>query len=142
MRVAIDTSVPVYAVGSDSPFKDSCRQLIQLAGTGDVVLEASVEVIQEFLHVRARRTGDRLVAANAARALADVVRLHEVEEADTRRAIDLFARHSPLDALDAIHAATCLNRGISTLISADRAFDDLPDLRRVDPRDAQALLLS
>ena len=140
MRAAIDTSVAVYALGTDSPFRQSCIDLIERAGRGEVLLEASVELIHEFLHVRARRTGDRQAAADAARALGDVVRLHDVEEADTRRAVDLFARHDALDALDAVHAATCLNRGIPVLISADRDFDVVPELRRVDPRDASDVL--
>jgi uncharacterized protein len=141
VRIAVDTTVPIYAVGAESPYRDSCRKLIRRAGAGELVLEASVEMLQEYLHVRARRTGDRLAAAGEARALAQVVRLHDVEAADSRRAIELFATVPTLAASDAVHAATCLNRGIGVLVSADRDHDHVPELRRVDPRSAVAELL-
>ena len=141
MRAAVDTTVFVYAVGADSPFRDSCIELIRLSGQGKLLLEASVEALQEFLHVRARRTGDRLAAADLTRAFADTVTLHEVEAPDVRRAIDLFATVPGLGALDAIHAATCLNRGIQVLVSAGQGFDAVPGLRRIDPRNALAELL-
>lgn len=109
MRAAVDTTVLVYAVGADSPFRDSCIELLRLSGQGRLRLEASVEALQEFLHVRARRTGDRVAAAELTRAFADAIVLHDVEVGDVQRAIDLFATVPQLDALDAIHAATSLN---------------------------------
>ena len=136
MRAAIDTTVLVYAVGADSPFRESCMELLRLSGQTNMRLEASVEILQEFLHVRARRTGDRSAAADLTRAVADTILLHDVEVADARRAIDLFAMVPQLDALDAIHAATSLNRGIEVMVSADQGFDAVPGLRRVDPRNA------
>ena len=133
-------AVAMYAVGTESPYRSACAALLRLAGDGEVVLEASVELLQEFLHVRSRRTGDRAEAARATRDLAEIVHLHEVGAADSRRAVDLFAAVPQLDALDAVHAATALNRGIEVIVSADRAFGAVPDLRRLDLRDALAEL--
>lgn len=42
-------------------------------------------------------------------------------------------------ANDRIHAATCLRYGIETIVSADRGFDAVQGLTRVDPIDAEAL---
>jgi hypothetical protein len=42
---------------------------------------------------------------------------------DVERAGELFTALPQLDALDAVHAATCLNRGIPVIVSADTAFD-------------------
>ena len=106
-----------------------------------LALEASVAAQQEFLHVRARRTGDRLTAADLTRACADTVTLHEVELADVRRAIDLFATVPQLDPLDAIHAATSLNRCIEVLVSTDHGYDAVSGLRRIAPRNATVELL-
>lgn len=141
MRFAIDTNVVAYAVGEVSPFKQGCVRLLELAGEGALLPEASVELLQEFLHIRSRRTGDRAGAALATRWVADLVRLHPLERSDALRATELFAHHAGLDALDAMHAATCLNRQIPVIVSADRAFDAVADLQRLDPREALAVLL-
>jgi len=45
-----------------------------------------------------------------------------------------------LSARDALHAATALNRGVPTIVSPDEAFDDVPQLERIDPLRAAARL--
>lgn len=48
------------------------------------------------------------------------------------RASDLASRFTALGARDAIHAALCLRYGLA-LISADRDFDAVTELQRIDP---------
>lgn len=140
MRVAFDTNVLLYAVGGDSPYREPCRRLVDMTAGGRLVAECSVELVQEYLHVRARRTGDRSLAVSEARGLLDLLVVHSVEPDDAARAVDLFHAHPRLDARDAVHAASCLARGVEAIVSADAAFDDVPGLRRLDPVDAPALL--
>lgn len=139
-RVAIDTTVPVYAVGAESPYRGPCRLLIDAAADGAILLEASVEIVQEVAHVRARRTGDRGEAVRQAQRIMAVVTCHSVDPPDVERALVLFAAYDHLDMLDAIHAASALNRGISTIVTADHAFDHVPGLQRIDPVDAHCLI--
>ena len=49
------------------------------------------------------------------------------------RAFELKVRG--LGANDRVHVATCLVNGLDTVLTADRAFDSAPGLRRVDPAD-------
>lgn len=135
-RALFDTAVFVYAVGTDHPYREPCRRLVEALGGQHVHAEASVELVQEFLHQRARRTGDRPEAVRLAQRVAALCTLHEVEVRDLRLALDLFAAHDALHARDAVHAATAINRGITSIVSPDRAFDDLDGLVRIDPRDA------
>lgn len=140
-RFLYDTAVFVYAVGQDHPYRDGCRQLVELAGTGALIGDASVELLQELVHVRARRTGDRPAAVRLTRKVALVCRLHAVEPEDLRLALGLFESAAALGARDAVHAATALNRGIDAIVSPDRAFDGVPGLERIDPLDAVAALM-
>ena len=48
---------------------------------------------------------------------------------------------SGLDGHAAMHAATCLNRGITVIVSPDGRLDAVHGLRPVDPRDAEAYLI-
>lgn len=138
LRVLLDTAVFVYAVGGPHPLRQPCRTLVRALTDQRLEGEASVEAVQEFLHQRARRTGDRQEAVERARQVAALCTLHEVAPEDLRVALELFARHEPLHARDAIHAATALNRGIGLVVSPDAAFDDIPGLTRISPEAAAA----
>jgi hypothetical protein len=56
-RFLYDTAVFVYALGRDHQYREPCRQIIDLARAGHLAGEASVELIQEFLHVRTQGMG-------------------------------------------------------------------------------------
>ncbi|CAN5153867.1 hypothetical protein BH23ACT9_BH23ACT9_27180 [soil metagenome] len=136
----LDSAVMIYALGGDHPYRQPCRLLMGAARAGELQAETTALAVQEVLHQRARRTGDRQRAAAVSRDLATVLVVHELLGSDLRRAIELFAESSALDAADACHAAIALDRGIGTIISPDRAFDAVPGLRRLDPVAASALM--
>lgn len=137
----IDSAVFIYAVGGDHAYRTPCRALIAALTDAAVITgEASVLAAQELMQQRARRTGDRATAATAAEAIATFCTLHELTANDLRLATDLFRRTAAIDAADACHAATALNRGITTIVSPDGAFDSVPGLTRLDPVDAAAML--
>ena len=138
-RFLYDTAVFVYAYGADHPYAMPCREIVDRAGDGDLRGEASANLVQELLHQRARRTGDRRRAAREAGAAAELCALHEVRPDDVVRALELFAGTERLDARDAVFAAVALNRGITTILSPDGAFDDVAGLVRVDPADRDAV---
>lgn len=137
-RVLLDTAVFVYAVGTPHDYRDACRRLLD----PDVLLsyggEASVQAIQELLHQRTRRTGDRIGSATVARAMAQLCPLHELTADDLRVGLQLFEQVPTLTGRDALHAATAVNRGIPAIVSPDTDFDGIDGLRRIDPIDAAA----
>lgn len=134
-RVLVDTNVILYALGGPHAQAEPCRRVLALAGEGKLRLEAPVDLVQEILHHRSRRLSDRSQAAADALAAANLCRLHAVEPSDTRAAATLFASSSRLSARDAIFAAIASRHGLRTILSVDVDFDDLRDLRRVDPAD-------
>ena len=53
--------------------------------------------------------------------------------AEIARARVLLNQYPTLPARDLLHVATMLNNGISTIVSADRHFDAVSEIRRRDP---------
>ena len=107
--------------------------MIEATDDGRVRATTTAEAIQEFVHVRARRR-DRTDAADLGRAFADLLSpLLQVSEADLREGLRLFERHPGLGAFDAVLAAAAMAAGAQALVSADRAFADVPRLAYVDP---------
>jgi predicted nucleic acid-binding protein len=131
--IVIDTTVLVYAVGAEHPLSEPCRALIGAVAEGRVEATTTVEVIQEFVHVRARRRG-RADAAARGRELARLLGpLLAAGEAELALGLELFERHEDLGAFDAILAATTKLSGADALVSADRAFASLPGITHIDP---------
>ena len=132
MRVIVDTTVLVYAVGMEHALREPCRQLLVAHGRGHITVSTTVEVLQEFVHVQARRR-DRHDATTLARQYLDALELIVQEPRDLDLGLTLFERHPRLGAFDAVLAAVALNRGVDILISADRAFAEIPNLPCLHP---------
>lgn len=138
-RFLYDTSIFIYAVGREHPYRDPCRAILTRAGAEELRGEASADLLQELAHQRFRRTGNRSEASDVARAAARVCKLHALEADDVQRGIGLFEEHAELDARDAVFAAVALNRGIDAILATDRAYDEVPGLERIDPADEQGV---
>lgn len=134
--IVLDTTVLVYAVGAEHPLRDPCRELVRAIADGGLAATTTVEVIQEFAHVRARRR-DRADAALHAADFADLLSpLIEVRDSTLRAGLRLFADARQVGAFDAVLAAAAAEASHvegGTIVSADRAFAELPGIRHVFP---------
>jgi predicted nucleic acid-binding protein len=130
--IVVDTTVLVYAVGEEHPLREPCRRLLTAQGEGRIQATTTIEVLQEFVHVRARRRA-RSDAAALARSYAIAFDLLSTTVDDLDLGLDLFERHPRLGSFDALLAAVALNRGAEALVSADGSFADVSGLAWVDP---------
>ncbi len=123
----------MYAGGADHPLRASCGAILRRVDTGDLDATTSVEVVQEILHrylsIRRAETGIAM-----AREVLDVFApVLPVTHAVLRRVPGLVGAYPTLSARDLIHVATCLVEGIDVIVSPDRAFDQVREIRRLDP---------
>jgi uncharacterized protein len=118
--ILLDTTVLVYSRGADHPLQRPAEALLRAVGDREVQASTTVEVLQEFAHVRARRR-DREDAARLTRDFATVLSpLTTANVADLHAGMDLFRRHESLGAFDAVLAA-CAARTSQRLVTADAA---------------------
>lgn len=130
--IVLDTTILSYAVGSEHPLRDPCRWLLVAHGDGLVQAATTIEVLQEFTHVRARRRSrEDAVALAREYASALVVLATRIEDLDL--GLTLFQRYPGLGAFDAMLAAVALNRQARALVSADRTFGTVAGPRWIDP---------
>ena len=139
--IILDTTVLGYAVGGDHPLREACRRLLVALQAGTVDGATTVEVIQEFTHIQARRR-QREDAVALAQAYAASLRLLLTTPGDLELGLRLFEAHPRLGAFDAMLAAVALNQGAEALVSADAGFGTVPGLRWINPAtpDFEALL--
>jgi predicted nucleic acid-binding protein len=134
--IVLDTTVLVYAKGANHPFRDPCRRLINAIAEDRLDATTTVEVIQEFVHIRAQRR-ERSDAVELGCDYADLLApLLTVENERLRRGLSLYEHTEPLGAFDAVLAATALDTGATALVSADNGFTHVAGLHHVVPDDA------
>jgi predicted nucleic acid-binding protein len=131
--IVLDTTVLVYAKGAEHPFRDPSRRLIAAVTDGELPATTTVEAIQEFVHVRARRRGraDAVMLGNDYCELLSP--LLTVTSEDLRRGLSIYERSKELGAFDAVLAAATLGAGAQALVSADAAFSAIAGLPHVLP---------
>lgn len=131
--IVLDTTVLAHAAGEEHALCEPSRRLLHAIGAGQVRATTTVEVIQEFVHVRTRRES-RSDAAASGRLFAELLSpLLIVPEETVERALHIFERHDALGAFDAFLAASAISSKAEALVSADRSFSDIPRLRQVIP---------
>jgi hypothetical protein len=137
--VFLDSNVFLYAAGAGHPLRAPCQALLARIADGTVAATTSVLVVQEVMHVVARR-GRRDQAAELAEAiLALFPGLLSITPAIAARACDIFRRRPDLSVRDALHAATMIENEIDSIVTADRHLDAIDGIRRIDPSRAARL---
>ncbi len=127
----IDPSVLLLAVGGEQARRDPCRRVVEGAARREVDLHLSVEGGREFLFHRLRRTRPEL-AVQEFDLLDKMVTWHAFDVDVLHRSRDLVAA-GQAQGRDAVHAATALRHGFTSIVSCDADFDGIPGLRRIDP---------
>lgn len=141
--ILLDTTVLVYAVGAEHALREPCRALIAAIGEGRIAATTTTEVIQEFVHVRARRRGRDDAAALAGSYATLLAPLVSVDADDLTAGLGIFREHGGLGPFDAVLAAVVGRRPhLAALVSADAAFGGVPGVTHLRPGDpALAALL-
>jgi predicted nucleic acid-binding protein len=128
----IDSNIALYALGSESEWREACRHVLVLLAQGTIAGVASTEMLQEVAHHRLRMTGSRSRAVADTRDVMALVATVDFDEAVLHTALHLI-ESTGIRGRDAVHAATALTQGVDRMISIDPAFDTIPGLTRVTP---------
>jgi predicted nucleic acid-binding protein len=128
--ILVDSSVPMYLVGTDHPNKDIARKWLAQLAAADERLVTDAEVLQEILHRYVLTERVHLVHQALEAILDQVADVIPVEGDDVILAADVV-RTSRLSARDAIHVAVMRRRGIARILSFDRGFDTVEGIERI-----------
>jgi len=131
--------VIIYAVSAGDPRQPGSLEVMRAISAAEAAGTANAAVIEEVWHLEL--SGQVPGLEGQARSALTILRpLLQVDDEVLDIAFDLdLPDDTRLGANDRLHAATCIRYGISDIVTADRAFDDVPQLHRVDPLDAEAL---
>jgi len=129
----VDANVVFYATGVPHPYKAASSRILEDAARGILDANVDVEVFQEVLHAYSLRGERKRGLSTFDDLLLTFPVPIAVEREDVIGARVLMERYLRLSARDCIHAAVALNHGLEAIISADRAFDEITEIKRLDP---------
>jgi predicted nucleic acid-binding protein len=130
----LDANVFVYSA-TEGDGRDACLAILDAVARGEADGRTSTAVLEEvWLVERSGRAGN--LEGLTERAYTVMTPLLAVTDDAFRRALSLGP--SRLGTNDRLHIGTCMAHGIDTIVSADRDFDAVAGLRRVDPLDGRA----
>ena len=133
--IFVDVNVVMYAAGAEHPNRQACQAALNRIVNEEQPAAVSSEVHQEILHRylslglpdKARQVSIRLETL--------IPTILPVTIADIRRARTLSERYPALTARDLIHVAVMVENGLSCILSTDAHFDQVSEVKRLDPRD-------
>ena len=134
MTFFVDANIVIYSA-VDSPYRNACFDILEAVAAGDAPGRTSTAALEEVFHAEISGKGGA-IRGLASYAYSAFTPLLPVTDEILRRALDLEA--PKLGANDRVHVATCLVNDIDLIVSADRGFDSVKGLRRVDPLDERA----
>lgn len=132
--IHIDTNIPIYAAGRQHSLKAPCQEITRIVAAAPQVFASDAEVLQGLLHYY--RSGNnwamgRLVYDAFVRLAAG--RICAVSDADVTLAATLVGTYPRLSARDRIHLAVVQRTSATHIVTADRDFDGIPGLQRLEP---------
>ena len=129
----LDTCIPIYAAGRDHPYREPCTRIVLAAADGKLEAVTDAEVIQEIAYRfhAIRRRAEGLKLAEAFLSLVEAVL--PVTRREVTRSLQLQRTYPFLSPRDAIQIAVMEGAGLNRIITADRHFDRVKEVERVDP---------
>jgi predicted nucleic acid-binding protein len=132
--IFIDANVPIYAAGHPHPLRQPCGEVLELIAERPRAFFTSAEVLQELLHrYLSLRAWPRARGIFRRFALLMRDRVEPIYSGDVEQAASLADQNHGLSSRDLVHVAVMARVGADRIVSADRGFDRLPTLTRLDP---------
>lgn len=112
-----------------------CQGILAKVVEGAVLATTNTEVVQEIIHVLRRRKLSRQAHSLAAHILDIFDGMLYVGREDLVLANAMLVQNPKLPVRDAIHASTMVRAAIGTIVSTDRDFDTIQNIRRLTPEE-------
>ncbi len=129
----LDTNIPMYAAGTAGRYKEPCVEILKAVAVGHLDAVTNVEVFQEILYRyhALKRPADGIELSIYFRQC--VPNALPVLWNDIEMTLKLLHTYRGLKPRDALHAGVMLNHGITQICSADKDFDRIKEINRIDP---------
>jgi len=132
-KLYVDSNVFFYAKVQDRVFGECCSRVVSKIASKEIDASTSALVALEVANAL-RKYGLSKDVADEVRAIFSLgIDVYPVESSDVREAAEIYSE-AKISPYDCAHAAIMKRNGLSTIVSADKEFDRVTWLKRVDPK--------
>ncbi|MEM2947848.1 MAG: type II toxin-antitoxin system VapC family toxin [Candidatus Bathyarchaeia archaeon] len=129
----IDSNIFFYAKILDREYGDACAKILRKMERGEIKAVTSTLVIVELANALRKYGLSREVRAVVDAVFSLDIQVFEVDPLDVRIAAQIFDEFK-ISPYDCVHVAVMKKAGIEEIISADKDFDKINWIRRLDPK--------
>ncbi len=133
-KIFIDVNIPIYAAGNDHPLKSPCQKIIQSIAEEKIEAFTDAEIFQEifyrFASIKQPSVGLKIFDHFFKLMKGHILPLREEEISVTGKLIKDYPAIKPRDLL---HVSVMLSNNIQLIYTADRDFDQIKEINRIDP---------
>lgn len=129
--IYIDSNVFFYAKIMDRKYGKACAKILEDVANGKIKACISPLVAIEVANPL-RKYGIKGIKDTIDAILSLDIEVHPIDEIIVRMAAEIFDKFG-ISPYDCIHATTLHARGIKEIISADKEFDKIKNIKRIDP---------
>jgi len=134
-KIFIDVNIPMYAAGRQHPYQIPCQRIIHAIAEKKLNAVTDAEVFQEILHrfsaIKALDIGFKLFDDFAVLLAGSVLPVTAEDMALARKLNEKYPR---IKSRDHVHAAVMLANGVASIFSVDKEFDEIKEIKRVEPK--------
>lgn len=129
--IYIDSNIFFYAKIMDRKYGKACAKVIEDIANGEIKACISPLVAIEVANAL-RKYGMEDIKDTIDAILSLNITIHPLDEFIVRIAAEIFDEFG-ISPYDCIHVATMNADGIKEIISADKEFDEIKNIKRIDP---------
>jgi len=132
-KLYVDSNVFFYAKIMDRVFGKACSEILSSIALDDLRASTSALVPIEVANAL-RKYGLAKDVSEEVRAILSLgLEVYTLDPTDALEAAEIYAA-TGISPYDCLHAAVMKKNGLSEIISADKEFEKIPWLKRLDPR--------
>lgn len=135
MKYYLDTNIFLYSANPNDLHHKSCKRVLELIAKGELETLTSTLTFEEIIFYAQKSNN-----VQGGLKICKWMMLSRTTKADlSSQTIEEFFglvdKYPKIRSADLIHAATCVSNGVRVIISVDRDFDKIKEIRRIDPAD-------
>jgi len=130
----IDVNIPMYAAGTSHPLREPSRAVIRaiVSRRLDAVTDAEVlqEILYRYLYIGESQKGFQVFDLFRRIMLGNIF---SMDDGDVQRARELAEEYPGLSPRDLIHLSIMIRHDVNYIITADKGFEQVTQVQRIDP---------
>ncbi len=130
----IDSNIFIFAAINQDENGERCRNIIKLIEEEKISCAASYLIIDEIIWVLKKKIGKKDAITIIKAILSLPIKWLDINESSIIRMVDIL-ENTNIEPRDALHIACMLNNGLSTILSEDKDFDRIKNVKRIGAKE-------